>query len=97
MVSIVGNSVSVKSGVVKQMKVGRGKSVTAAQVAKAVSLSIPKKSQGSMRISILKGSRYCMFAGMTIKGIRAGKCSIAVVLIPKKGKTVIRNTSLTVR
>jgi hypothetical protein len=79
------------------MKVGRGQSVTAAQVAKSVSLSIPKRSQGSMRISIMKGSRYCMFVGTTIKGVRAGKCSIAVVLIPKKGKSVIRNTSLTVR
>jgi hypothetical protein len=81
----------------QQMKVGRGKSVTAAQVAKAVSLLIPKRSQGVMRISIVKGGRYCMFVGTTIKGIRAGKCSIAVVLMPKKGKTVIRNTSLTVR
>ena len=97
MASVAGSTVSVKSGAVKQLKVVRGKSVTAAQVAKAVSLAIPKSSQGSMRISILKGGRYCMFAGMTIKGVRKGKCSIAVVLIPKRGKTVIRNTSLTVR
>ena len=75
----------------------RGLKVSAAKLAASVSMSIPKRSVGTMRISITKGKQYCAFVGSSLKGIRTGKCTIVVILLPKRGKTVIRTNTLTVK
>jgi hypothetical protein len=50
-----------------------------------------------MRISITKGGQYCAFVGTSLKAVRKGKCTIAVIYLPKKGKTVMRTNILTVK
>jgi len=52
---------------------------------------------GSMRISITNGSQYCAFVGTSLKAVRKGKCTIVLIFLPKKGKTVIRTNILTVK
>jgi hypothetical protein len=52
---------------------------------------------GTMRISITKGSKYCAFVGTSLKAMRPGKCTIAVIYLPKKGPSVLRRNTLTVR
>jgi hypothetical protein len=71
--------------------------VSAAKLAASVSMKIPKRSVGTMRISITKGTKYCAFTGSSLKAIRVGKCTIVVILLPKKGKTVMRTNVLTVK
>jgi len=75
----------------------KGHSTTAARIAGAVSLSIPKRSKGIMRISIVKGNKYCIFVGMTIQGIKNGKCTIVVKLIPNRGVSTVRRIAMTIR
>jgi len=82
---------------VRSMSVQKGRSTTAAQVAAAVSLKIPKRSVGTMRISITRGLKNCQFVGTSIKGIHEGKCTIVVILLPKKGKSTTRTNSLTIK
>ena len=80
----------------KVLKVKRLRSLTAAKIAAAVSLKIPKRSQGSMRISITRGTKYCTFVGSTVRGIRKGTCTITVVLMPKKGKSTVKTLKIQV-
>jgi len=79
------------------LAIQRGLKVSAAKLAASVSMSIPKRSVGTMRISITKGKQYCAFVGSSLKGIRTGKCTIVVILLPKRGKTVMRTNTLTVK
>ena len=79
------------------MALRRGSTVSAAKLAASVSMTIPKRSLGTMRISITKGTKYCAFTGSSLKAIRVGKCTIVVILLPKKGKTVMRTNVLTVK
>ena len=79
------------------MAMRRGSTVSATKLAASVSMKIPKRSVGSMRISITKGTKYCAFVGGFLKAIRVGKCTIVVILLPKKGKTVMRTNVLTVK
>ena len=81
---------------IKVLKVKRLRSLTAAKIAAAVSLKIPKRSQGSMRISITRGTKYCKFIGSTVRGIRKGTCTVTVVLIPKKAKSTVRTLKIQV-
>lgn len=81
---------------VKSLRIRKNRRTTAAKIAAAVSLKIPKRSQGSMRISITRGTKYCKFVGSTVRGIRAGSCTVTVVLIPKKGKPTVRTLKITV-
>jgi hypothetical protein len=81
---------------VKSIRIRKNRSTTAAKIAAAVSLKIPKRSQGSMRISITRGTKYCKFVGSTVRGIRTGTCTVTVVLIPKKGKPTVRTLKITV-
>ncbi len=74
----------------------RGRTLTAAQVAAAVSLSIPRRSAGVMRISIVQGVRNCRFSGTNIFGVRRGTCRVRVVLDPVRGADVVRFTTVTV-
>jgi alpha-tubulin suppressor-like RCC1 family protein len=80
----------------KVVKISRNRSVTAAKIASAVSLKIPKRSQGSMRISITRGTRYCMFVGSAVRGVKKGTCTVTVVLLPKKGKPTVRTLKIQV-
>jgi len=77
--------------------VREGSHVSAAKLAASVSLSIPKRSTGTMRISITKGKKYCAFFGMTLKATQKGTCTFVVILLPKKGQSVVRSNTLTVR
>jgi hypothetical protein len=77
--------------------VKRGAQVSASKIASAVSMEIPKTSQGSMRIVIVSGASRCVFRGSAIAAIQKGKCTISVTLLPKQGKSVTRRTSITVR
>jgi hypothetical protein len=52
---------------------------------------------GSMRISITKGKQYCAFVGTSLKAVRKGKCTIVVIFLPKKGRSVLRSNILTVK
>jgi hypothetical protein len=79
------------------MVMRRGSNVSAAKLAASVSMTIPKRSVGTMRISITKGSKYCAFVGTSLKAMRPGKCTIAVIYLPKKGPSVLRRNTLTVR
>ena len=79
------------------MAVRRGSNVSAAKLAASVSMTIPKRSVGTMRISITKGNKYCAFTGTSLKGIRTGKCTIVVVYLPKRGPSVLRSNTLTVK
>jgi alpha-tubulin suppressor-like RCC1 family protein len=82
---------------IKIVKVSRNRSVTAAKIASVVSLKIPKRSQGSMRISITRGTKYCKFVGSTVRGIKKGTCTVTVVLVPKKGKPTVRTLKIQVQ
>ena len=79
------------------MAVHRGSNVSAAKLAASVSMTIPKRSVGTMRISITKGNKYCAFVGTSLKAVRNGKCTIVVVYLPKRGPSVLRSNTLTVR
>jgi hypothetical protein len=75
----------------------RGSKMSAAKVAASVSMKIPKRSVGTMRISITKGKQYCAFVGTSLKAVRKGKCTIVVIYLPKRGPSVLRSNTLTVR
>lgn len=81
---------------VRTLRIRKNRSATAAKIAASVSMKIPKRSQGSMRISITSGTRYCKFVGSTVRGLRSGTCTVTVVLIPKKGKPSVRTLKITV-
>jgi hypothetical protein len=89
------NSNTAVSTKVFQLRLHR--SATAAKIAGLVSLKIPKRSQGSMRISITRGTKYCTFVGSTVRGARKGTCTVTVVLLSKKGKPTVRTLKITVR
>jgi hypothetical protein len=80
----------------KVLKVSRNRSITAAKIASAVSLKIPKRSQGSMRISITRGTKNCRFVGSTVRGVKKGTCTVTVVLLPKKGKPTVKTLKIQV-
>jgi alpha-tubulin suppressor-like RCC1 family protein len=79
------------------MAVHRGSNVSAAKLAASVSMSIPKRSVGTIRISITKGKQYCAFVGTSLKAVGKGKCTIVVIFLPKKGRSVLRSNTLTVK
>ena len=82
---------------IRPMSMRRGSRVSAAKLAASVSMAIPKRSVGTMRISITKGNKYCAFVGTSLKAVRQGKCTIVVVYLPKRGPSVLRSNTLTVR
>jgi hypothetical protein len=91
------NTKLTKAPTIRALSLQRGRSITAARIASAVSMSIPKQSLGVMRISIFTGNRFCIFVGKTIRGIKNGKCTIVVKLIPIRGVSVVRQLTMTVR
>lgn len=79
-----------------RVTVRRGRTASAATIAKAAGLAIPRRSQGTMRISIVSGASRCEFAGSAVRGRSTGTCRVRVLLVPKKGATVSRTVTLTV-
>ncbi|NBR66459.1 MAG: hypothetical protein EBT79_04105 [Actinobacteria bacterium] len=79
-----------------RVTVRRGRSASAATIAKAAGLAIPRKSQGTMRISIVSGTSRCAFAGSSVRGRSVGTCRVRVLLVPKKGRTVSRTVTVSV-
>jgi len=79
-----------------RVTVRRGRTVSAATIAKAAGLAIPRRSQGTMRISIVSGTVRCVFAGSAVRGTSTGTCRMRVLLVPKRGATVSRTVTLTV-
>lgn len=73
-----------------------GKVVSAARIAGATGLSIPRGSQGTLRISILSGLRSCRFAGTSVRGTARGTCTVRALYLPKKGRTVSRTVTVKV-
>lgn len=88
---------STKKPLVRPVSLRRGSHVSASTLASAVSMVVPKTSQGSMRIVIVTGVSRCVFRGSTILGIRPGQCTVAITLMPKKGPQTTRRTTITVR
>lgn len=78
------------------MRLRRVRKVSAATLARAVALTIPKTSQGKMRISIVRGSRNCRFSGTSVQAVRRGSCTVSVELIPRRGKSIRRTVAITV-
>jgi hypothetical protein len=70
--------------------------VSASKIAQAVSMAIPKTSKGKLRISIVRGAQYCVFTNTSIRAVRKGRCTISVTMVPKKGNTLTRKTTITV-
>lgn len=79
-----------------RVTVRRGRTVSAATIARAAGLAIPRRSQGTMRISIVSGTVRCVFAGSAVRGTSTGTCRVRVLLVPKRGATVSRTVTLTV-
>ena len=79
-----------------RVTVRRGRTASAATIAKAAGLAIPRRSQGTMRISIVSGTVRCVFAGSAVRGTSTGTCRMRVLLVPKRGATVSRTVTLTV-
>ena len=88
--------VSPPKSTITKLRLRRGRSVSASKIAKAVSMTIPKTSRGKLRISIVKGTRYCAFKNTSIRAVRKGRCTVSVTMVPKKGKKVTRKTTITV-
>ena len=78
------------------LTVRRGRSLTAARLAAAVGVAIPRGSRGKLRLSIVSGARACGFVGSSVRGLRLGTCRVAVTLIPKKGRTTTRHVTVRV-
>ena len=79
-----------------RVTVRRGRSASAATIAKAAGLAIPRKSQGTMRISIVSGTSRCTFVGSSVRGRSVGTCRVRVLLVPKSGRTVSRTVTVSV-
>jgi hypothetical protein len=76
--------------------VKRNRYLTARAIASHVSLTIPKTSQGSMRLTIVRGLQNCSFVGTKVRGMKKGTCSVLVTLVPKRGPQVLRTAKIVV-
>ncbi|MCX6517941.1 MAG: hypothetical protein NTV13_04660 [Actinobacteria bacterium] len=86
----------IKKKKITPIRLRLGRKISAANIAASVSFAIPKQSWGTMRISIMTGGKRCKFSGTSVKAVRRGTCSVAVVLLPKSGKASIRNNTITI-
>jgi alpha-tubulin suppressor-like RCC1 family protein len=80
----------------RRLSVRRTRSLSASRIAAAAGLAIPRRSKGSMRITLVKGRDRCRFVGSSVRGVKRGTCSLRVVLIPKKGRTISRTVTVRV-
>lgn len=82
--------------VITQIRLRRGRSVSASKIAQAVSMTVPKTSKGKLRISIVRGAQNCVFSNTSIRAVRKGRCTVSVTMVPKNGKTFTRKTTINV-
>lgn len=94
-IAVVSESLHIKP-VITQLRLRRGRSVSASKIAQAVSMTIPKTSKGKLRISIVRGAQNCVFTNTSIRAVRKGRCTVSVTMVPKNGKTFTRKTTITV-
>ncbi|NBU37481.1 MAG: hypothetical protein EBS32_04485 [Actinobacteria bacterium] len=84
------------AGTSRTLTVKRLRTVTAARIAAAAGLSIPRKSQGTMRISITSGTTRCRFVGSSVRGTSVGTCRVRVVMVPRTGRVTTRYVTVKV-
>ena len=80
----------------RALTVRRLRTLTAARIAGAAGLSIPRSSQGTMRISITSGATRCRFVGSAVRGTSVGTCRVRVMMIPRTGHITTRYVTVTV-
>jgi len=85
-----------RSSAPSYLTVKRNRYLTARAIASHVSLTIPKTSQGSMRLTIVRGLQNCSFVGTKVRGMKKGTCSVLVTLVPKRGPQVLRTAKIVV-
>ena len=78
------------------LTVRRLRTLSAARIAAAAGLAIPRKSQGTMRISITAGATRCRFVGSAVRGTSPGTCRVRVMMIPRTGRITTRYVTVTV-
>lgn len=73
---------------VAKPKVKRGKTITAASIAKTVKLRIPKGAKVVTKISA-KSKKICSLSrANTVKALKKGNCAVSISVTPKKSKKV---------
>jgi len=80
----------------RTLTVRKSRSVTAARIAAAAGLAIPRKSQGTMRISITSGATRCLFVGSSVRGTSVGTCRVRVMMLPRTGRVTTRYVTVKV-
>lgn len=80
----------------RTVTVRKSRTVSAARIASAAGLSIPRKSQGTMRISITSGLTRCRFAGSSVRGTSIGTCRVRVMMVPRTGRVTTRYVTVKV-
>ena len=80
----------------RTLTVKKLRSVSAARIAAAADLSIPRKSQGTMRISITSGTTRCRFVGSSVRGTAVGSCRVRVMMVPRTGRVTTRYVTVKV-
>ena len=89
-------STSPSTSAQRLLTVRRLRTLSAARIAAAAGLAIPRKSHGTMRISITAGATRCRFAGSAVRGTSLGTCRVRVMLIPRTGRITTRYVTVTV-
>ena len=89
-------TVAPSAPVQRTLTVRRTRLLTAARVAAAAGLSIPRRSQGTMRISITSGTTRCRFVGSSVRGTAIGTCRVRVVMVPRTGRVTTRYVTVRV-
>jgi hypothetical protein len=74
--------------VIAKPRVKRGKTITAASIAKTVKLRIPKGAKVVTKISA-KSKKVCsLLRANTVKALKKGNCAVSIAVTPKKSKKV---------
>jgi hypothetical protein len=74
--------------VIAKPRVKRGKTITAASIAKTVKLRIPKGAKVVTKISA-KSKKVCSLSrANTVKALKKGNCAVSIAVTPKKSKKV---------
>ena len=89
-------SASVTGSNSRTVTVRKSRTVSASRIASAAGLSIPRKSQGTMRISITSGLTRCRFAGSSVRGTSIGTCRVRVMMVPRTGRVTTRYVTVKV-
>ena len=72
------------------------KSAAAKSIALYAGLKIPRDSKLSLKI-VPSSSRFCRVNGAVVRGVKKGPCKVAVAVIPRKGRSLVRTVLLEVQ